>query len=227
MSRLRVLLADDHTLLRAGLRSILGDLPDVEVVGEAAAGPEALEMIRDRQPDVALLDIAMPGLSGLEVAAQLAAEGPPTRVVILSMHADQEYVRQAMSAGAVGYLLKDSGTSELEQALKAVARGVTFLSPAISNLLMADYRRLASGSSTAPPPVASLVPESNPLTPRQREVLRLIAEGRNTKAIGRALGISIKTVETHRTQLMERLGIHDVAGLVRYALRIGLIPSHD
>ncbi len=217
MDVIRVLLADDHTLLRAGVRALLEDLPGVEVVAEAADGPEALARAIELRPDVALLDIAMPGLSGLDVAARLARDCPEVRILILSMHKDEAYVRRAILAGAAGYLLKDADTGELGLALLAAARGETYLSPAVTTHLVADYRRQAAAE---PGP-------SDGLTARQREVLRLVAQGRTTKAIARTLGISAKTVESHRAVLMERLGIHDVPGLVRFALRVGLIHSED
>jgi DNA-binding NarL/FixJ family response regulator len=211
---IRVLLADDHRLLRAGLISLLRDVKDVDVVAEAGDGEEALALVAELKPDVLLTDIAMPKLNGLEVAARVTEEYPATRVIILSMHLDEEYVRAAVSSGAAGYLLKDTDLAELDRAIRAVVRGETFLSPAVSTQLMADYQRLALGGRGS---------SEDPLTPRQREVLRHIAEGKTTKAIARLLGISTKTVETHRTQLMERLNIHDVAGLVRYAIRSGLV----
>jgi DNA-binding NarL/FixJ family response regulator len=217
MSDIRVLIADDHALFRAGLRALLSGLERIEVVGEAADGVQALDLIAERRPDLALLDIAMPRLNGLEVAARVAAEHPATRVLILSMHSDNEYVRRAVRSGAAGYLLKDSGATELEMAIRAVARGESYLSPAVSAHLVADYRRFAGGDT----------PSENVLTPRQREILRAIAEGRTTKTIARELGISVKTVETHRALLMERLGIHDVPGLVRYAIRHGLIKPDE
>lgn len=213
MMPIRILLADDHTLIRAGLRSLLQGLPDIQVVAEASDGREALALVEAHRPDVMLMDIAMPGLNGLQATALVAREYPETRVIILSMHCDEEYVRQAVLAGALGYLLKDSGTAELELAIRAVIRGEPYLSPAVSKHVLADYARYAGGE---PGP-------DEPLTRRQREVLRLIAEGQTTKSMARALGISVKTVETHRAQLMDRLGIHDVAGLVRHAIRIGLI----
>jgi DNA-binding NarL/FixJ family response regulator len=218
MNTIRVLLADDHRLLRAGVRSLLEDLEDIEVVAEAGDGVEALAMIEALRPGIALLDIAMPKLNGLEVAARASADFPETRAIILSMHLDEEYVRKAISAGASGYLLKDSGTAELETAIRAVAAGETYLSPAVSTHLIARLQRHERGEIAAADPH---------LTPRQSEVLRLVAQGLTTKAIARKLHISIKTVETHRTQLMDRLDIHDIAGLVRYALRIGLIAMDE
>ena len=219
MTTIRILLADDHSLLRAGIRALLEALSDVEVVAEAADGTEALGLIATHAPDIAMLDIAMPKLGGLEVAAQVARDFPRTRVMILSMHVDEEYIRRAIRSGATGYLLKDSATSELEAAVRSVASGGTYLSPAVSTHLVNGYQRHERGESTAL--------AADPLTPRQREVLRMIAEGLTTKAIARVLGISVKTVEAHRTQLMERLNIHEIARLVRYAIRAGLVNSDD
>lgn len=210
---LRIVLVDNHTLVRAGIRALLADVPTVKVVAEAADGREGLAMIEQHRPDVVLMDIAMPGMSGLEATAQAVQAFPATRIIILSMHASEEYVLRALRVGAVGYLLKDSGLNELELALQAVARGETYLSPAVSKHVVADYLRRVGE-------------DSNPLeqlTPRQREILQLIAEGLTTKDIARRLELSIKTVETHRQQLMNRLDIHDVTGLVRFAIRVGLI----
>ena len=213
MANLRVLLADDHALVRAGMRSLLRDIAGVEVVGEAADGAEALVLAAREKPDAVLLDIAMKGMGGLEAAARFREQHPGVKVIILSMHASEEYVLQALRAGAAAYLIKDSATAELELALKSVMRGETYLSPAISRQVVEGYvQRMGAGS-----PV-------DPLTPRQREVLKGIAEGRSTKQIAADLGLSVKTVETHRAQIMERLGIRDVAGLVRYAMRTGLVP---
>lgn len=213
MANLRVLLADDHALVRAGMRSLLRDIAGVEVVGEAADGAEALALAAREKPDAVLLDIAMKGMGGLEAAARFREQHPGVKVIILSMHASEEYVLQALRAGAAAYLIKDSATAELELALKSVMRGETYLSPAISRQVVEGYvQRMGAGA-----PV-------DPLTPRQREVLKGIAEGRSTKRIAADLGLSVKTVETHRAQVMERLGIRDVAGLVRYAMRTGLVP---
>jgi DNA-binding NarL/FixJ family response regulator len=213
MTPLRVLLVDDHALVRAGMRSLLQDLPDVEVVAEAGDGAEALAAAERERPDVVLLDIAMKGMNGLEAAARLRERLPGVKVIILSMHTSEEYVLLALRAGAVAYLIKDSATSELELALKCVMRGETYLSPAISRQVVDGYVQRV-GASAGP----------EPLTPRQREVLKRIAEGRSTKEIAFELNVSVKTVETHRAQIMERLGIRDVAGLVRYAMRAGLVP---
>ena len=213
MAPLRVLLVDDHALVRAGMRSLLQDLPDVEVVAEAGDGAEALAAAERERPDVVLMDIAMKGMNGLEAAARLREGLPGVKVIILSMHTSEEYVLLALRAGAAAYLIKDSATSELELALKCVMRGETYLSPAISRQVVDGYVQRV-GASAGP----------EPLTPRQREVLKRIAEGRSTKEIAFELSLSVKTVETHRAQIMERLGIRDVAGLVRYAMRAGLVP---
>jgi DNA-binding NarL/FixJ family response regulator len=213
MKSIRVLLADDHTLVRAGIRSLVQALSGIQVVAEAGDGREALSLIEAHQPDVAVLDIAMPGLNGLEVAAQVADNFPYVRVIILSMHATEEYVLRALRAGAAGYLLKDADTTELELAIKAVTRGETYLSPAVSKHVTEYIRRVGEESHSA----------LERLTPRQREVLQLVAEGHTTQEIARMMNLSVKTVETHRTQLMERLDIHDIAGLVRYAVREGLV----
>jgi len=213
MKSIRVLLADDHTLVRAGFRALLRSLGDVEIVAEAGDGDDALRLIEVHQPDVVLLDIAMPGLNGLEVAACVVQRFPNVRVMMLSMYANEEYVLQALRAGAAGYLLKDADSSELELAVRAVARGDTYLSPPVSKSVIEDYvQRLSSQPGSF-----------DRLTPRQREVLQLIAKGHSTKEIAQMLNIGVKTAETHRTQLMQQLDIHDIAGLVRYAIRVGLI----
>lgn len=215
MKAVRVLLADDHTLVRAGLRKLLESMPAVEVVGEAGDGLELLALAAKLQPNLVLMDIAMPGLNGLEATARVVKAMPDIRVLILSMHQDEEYVRQALRHGAVAYLLKDAAPMELELAVNAVLRGETYLSPAVSKGVVTDYVQRLRG-------------EEQPgelLTPRQREVLQLIAEGQSTKEIARRLDLSVKTVESHRTQLMKQLDIHEVAGLVRYAMRAGLVSS--
>ena len=213
MSSLRLLLADDHALVRAGMRALLNELPGVEVVAETGDGREALRLVREKRPDIALIDISMPGLNGLEVAGRIAHEHRTTRVVIVSMHSDDESVRRALVAGAAGYLLKNSDRSELELALRAVARGDTWLSPSLTKRVVAAYTQ---GTPQASEGFATL-------TPRQREVLQLVAEGHSNKEIASRLNVALKTVETHRTELMERLGIHGVASLVRYAIQVGLV----
>jgi DNA-binding NarL/FixJ family response regulator len=201
---------------------LLEHMAEVEVVGEAADGREAVRLSKTTQPDVVLMDIAMSGLNGLEATAQVSQDCPQVRVVILSMHLNEQFVVQALRAGAAGYLLKDAAAAELEQAVRTVARGDTYLSPAVSRHVIADYRRRLS------PGAESEQSEPHPtdfLTPRQREILQLIAEGHTTKQIATLLHRSEKTVEAHRTRLMQQLDIHDVAGLVRYAIRIGLVSS--
>jgi DNA-binding NarL/FixJ family response regulator len=210
---IRVVLVDDHALVRAGMRSLLGSMERVAVVGEAASGEEALTLAGTAQPDVVLMDIAMKGMTGLQAASRLREICPGVRVIILSMHAGEEYVLQALRAGAVGYLLKDAATGELELALRSVMRGESWFSPAVSRQVVEGYVQRVGGE-----------PAADVLTARQREVLRLVAGGKSTKEIAFDLNLSVKTVETHRAQIMERLGIRDVAGLVRYALRTGLIP---
>jgi DNA-binding NarL/FixJ family response regulator len=212
-SAIRVVLVDDHALVRAGMRSLLGSMQQVEVVGEASSGEEALALARTTLPDIVLMDIAMKGLTGLEAASRMREASPRSRVIILSMHAGEEYVLQALRAGAVGYLLKDAATGELELALRSVMRGESWFSPAVSRQVVEGYVQRVGGESGA-----------DVLTARQREVLRLVAGGKSTKEIAYDLNLSVKTVETHRAQIMERLGIRDVAGLVRYALRTGLVP---
>jgi DNA-binding NarL/FixJ family response regulator len=199
-------------MVRAGLRSLLESINELEVVGEASNGNDALQMIARLHPDVVLMDISMPELNGIEATRRAVQAHARTRVVMLSMHADAEYVRQALVAGAAGYLLKNSEPGELEMALRAAARGEIWLSPAISHVIPTLVREVA-------PARRSL----EKLTSRQREVLQLIAEGNTTKEIAQHLRLSVKTIETHRTDLMERLGIHDVASLVRYAVRVGII----
>ncbi len=210
---IRILLADDHALVRAGLRALIKEMPGMEVVGEAEDGDEALRLIGELHPDVALVDISMPNLNGLEVATRATANHPRIRVVMLSMHAFEEYVHRALVAGAAGYLLKNADKGELEQAIRCVARGQNWLSPSISKSVV---DALVRGDKPAGGPFEIL-------SPRQREILQLIAEGRSTKEIAQHLDLSVKTVETHRTELMERLGIHGVAGLVRYAIRTGIV----
>ena len=213
MRTTRVLLADDHTLVRAGLRKLLESIPDSDVVGEAGDGLALLALAERLQPDLVLMDIAMPGLNGIEATARLHKTQPQVRVLMLSMHQNEEYVRQALRHGAAAYLLKDSAPLELEMALAAVLRGETYLSPAVTKGVLQDYVHRLRGDEQP----------SEQLSPRQREVLQLIAEGHSTKEIARRLDLSIKTVDTHRSQLMKQLDIHEVAGLVRYAMRVGLV----
>ncbi len=215
---LRVLLADDHKLVRAGIRALLEKLPDVEVVGEADDGREVLKLVALHWADVVLMDVSMPGLNGLEAAARMAREFPDVRVVILSMHHNEEYVWKALKAGAAGYLLKKSATNELAAALHRVALGEIYLSREISDRLPRDFALADIASCKSP---------LEQLTGRQREILQLIAEGQNTKGIAELLQVSPKTIEYHRLKLMAGLNVHDVPGLVRFALRVGLIPQEN
>lgn len=213
MKPVTVVLADDHVLVRAGLRKLLESMTNIEVIGEASDGNALLAMVDKRQPRLVLMDIGMPGLNGLEATAQLAKTWPDIKVLILSMHQNEEYVRQALCHGAAAYLLKDSATAELDLAIGAVLQGNRYLSPGVSGGVLSDYvERLRSDD-----------PAGKVLTPRQREVLTFIAEGQSTKEIARTLGLSVKTVEAHRSQLMKQLDVHEVAGLVRFAMRNGLV----
>lgn len=214
MKPLRLLLADDHTLVRAGLRALLDGIPGITVVAEADNGEQAVALAAQHKPDIALLDITMPGMNGLQAAERILRELPDTRVLMLSMHAGEEYVTQALKLGVSGYLLKDAATLELQAALEAVAGGTTYLSPRITSQL------LQSQGLRQPD-----LPAQAALTARQVEVLKLLALGRSIKEIAFDLQISPKTVETYRAQIMERLGLRDLASLVRYAIRNGLIDA--
>jgi len=213
MSAIRLVLADDHALVRAGIRALVERMPDIEVAGEAKNGREALDLIKLEAPNLILLDICMAELGGLEALPRIVKDFPEVKVLILSGHANEEYVLQALRRGAAGYMLKEAAAEELELAIKAIAQGKTYLSPSISRTVVESYLQRTTGEDG---PV-------EPLTPRQREILQMIAEGKNTKQIASILEISIKTVEAHRLQLMARLKIHDVPGLVRYAIRSGLV----
>ena len=220
MKPIRILLADDHTLVRAGIRSLLEQVPNVEVVAEANDGRDALRLIHEHQPDIAFMDVTMQGLNGLDATAQITKTCPGVQVIMLSMHKNEEYVSQALRVGAAGYLLKDAATTELELAVQAVARGETYLSPAVSKHVVDRYLQRVNNTTES-------ASEPTRLTVRQREILQLIAEGHTTKQIAGLLHLSTKTVETHRSQLMDRLGIRHIAGLVRYAVRTGLVaPDH-
>ena len=209
----RLLLADDHLLIRASLKSLLSEFPGFEVVAEAGDGREALDLAGKHQPDVVLMDIAMAGLNGLEATRLIRKEHPDVHVIVLSMHASERHVLQALRAGAQGYILKESAPRELELAIDSVAHGKLFLSPGISRQVIEVF--LGQMGEMADP--------LDQLTPRQREILQLIAEGHSSKRIAHRLDASVKTIESHRASLMERLDIHDIAGLVRYAIRQGLV----
>jgi DNA-binding NarL/FixJ family response regulator len=220
---IRVLLVDDHTLFRAGIRRLLEDIAGVKVVAEASTGREALHLTKTTRPDVVLMDITMKDLNGLEATTYIAQEYPQVRVFMLSMHDSEQYVTQALRAGARGYVLKDAVPTELALAVQAVARGEMYLSAAVSKPVITDYlRHLERGSEDADRGTESAAL----LTPRQREILQLIVEGRTTKEIAVLLQLSINTVATHRKQLMARLAARDVAGLVRAALRLGIVPPN-
>jgi DNA-binding NarL/FixJ family response regulator len=216
MNTLRIILADDHELVRAGFRALLGKLR-YQVVAEASDGNEAMRLIMLHIPDVVLMDITMPGLNGLEATTQVTQQCPTVRVIILSMHANAEYARRALRAGAVGYLLKNSRESELDIAIKAAAEGQIYLSPAVAKFIAADYARRGSGETRS----------LERLAPRQLEILQLIAKGYTRKQIAERLVISVKTFDSYRALLMEQLGIHDTAGLVRYASEMGLVTPGE
>lgn len=216
MKPIRVLLADDHALVRAGIRALLERMDRVEVVGEAGDGRRALDLIQELRPDIVLLDITMPGLSGFEVLKETTEKFPEVHVIALTVHDAEEYAFQALRSGAAGYLPKSAASAELEEAILLVMDGQKYLSPKIAQRAVLMYLQSGQAGSTL-----------QELTPRQREVLTLISEGCSTKDIASKLGISVKTVETHRAQLMERLDIHDVAGLVRYAIRTGIIKLDE
>ena len=212
---IHVLLADDHRLVRAGIRALLENASGIEVVGEADDGRTAIKLVRMLRPHVVLMDVGMKYMNGLEAAERVIRKFPSTRAIILSVHREEEYVARALRLGACGYLLKDSAPSELVVAVRAVAEGGTYLSPAVSTRVVAGYLRGGERGG------------DDVLTPRQREVLQLVAEGNTSKEIAQLLGVSPKTVETHRMDLMQRLDVHDVAGLVRYAMKHGLARDDE
>ena len=212
MKPIRVLIADDHALVRAGIRALVEKIEGIVVVAEAGTGNEALDLVRELKPNLMLLDITMPEGGGFEVLEYVTRQYPEIRVIVLTVHEAGEYAIRALREGAAGFLPKSAASAELEQAIQTVLRGEPYISPETSRKNLLDNARGTSKRELFAT-----------LSPRQREVLRLIAEGRTTKQIAQELEISVKTVETHRAQLMERLGIHDVAGLVRYAIIVGLI----
>ena len=213
MPKIRVLLADDHKLFRAGIRSLLQTLDDIEVVAEAGDGREALRLAAAHRPDVVLMDIMMPNLNGLDAAARIAHAYPHTRVIMLSMSADEDSVLKTLRAGAVGYLVKTADPAELELAIRAAMRGEKFLSSAVSEHVVSVCLNRLDKEQTS----------LERLTPRQREVLQLVAEGHTTKDIAKRLEISTKTAEAYRGEIMRALDIHDIASLTRYAIRTGLV----
>ena len=215
MRQIRILLADDHNVMRRGLRLLLERQPEFKVVGEASDGRQAVEQAEATKPDIIVLDIAMPNLSGIEAAQRISALLPQTRIIILSMHSDESYVLRALKAGAKGYLLKDSAENDLIEAIRAVDEGKAFFSPEISNIMVEDYvremkRRGAEDSYEL-------------LTPREREILQMLAEGKSNKHIATVLDLSLYTVETHRRNLQDKLNLHSFAELILYAVRKGII----
>jgi DNA-binding NarL/FixJ family response regulator len=215
MSALRIVLADDHTLVRAGIRALLEEIPGAEIVGEADSGRQAVALSRTARPDLVVMDISMKELNGIDATAQILAENPQIKVLVLSMHTTEDFVHRALRAGARGYLVKDSAPLELKLAVEALGRDEVFLSSRVSKAVISGLGR---------PSTASAI---DVLTPRQREILQMIAEGKSTKEMAFILEVSIKTVETHRASLMDRLEIRDVAGLVLFAVRHKLIQIED
>ena len=208
--KIHILLADDHAVVRQGFKMILAAQPDMEIVGEAGNGREALDLAGQLQPDVIVMDVAMPELNGIEATRRVADVSPRTRVLALSMHKDSVYVREILRAGARGYLLKDSIASDLLAAVRAIARGEGYLSPGVSDAVLNDYRRHVTDPIDL-------------LTSREREVLQMIAEGKTNKEIATVLSLSVYTVDAHRGHIMEKLNVHSVTDLVRFAVRAGLV----
>ena len=219
---IRVVLADDHKIMRDGLKSMLVRQMDIEVVGEAETGREAIDKARELSPDVVVMDIGMRELNGIDATKIMTRDLPSVRVVALSMHSDRRYVSEMLAAGAAAYLLKDSAFDELTVAIRAVASGRTYLSAGITGVVVEDYLRRLSGSEGSAAPAAA-----RGLSAREREVLQLIAEGLSTKEIAAKLHLSVKTVETHRRQMMDKLGIFNIAGLIKFAVREGLASLED
>jgi DNA-binding NarL/FixJ family response regulator len=210
---IKIIIADDHQIVRQGLRQLLGKEPDLQVTAEADDGRSTVRLVREIQPDVVIMDVAMPDLNGIEATRQIMGEFPKTKVIALSMYADKRFVTNMLKAGAMGYLLKDCAFEELIRAIRVVLANKTYLSPGVTDIVVKDYM---SGASPAEPSVFSV------LTPREREVLQLMSEGKSTNKIADCLHVSVKTVETHRQQVMSKLDLHSVAELTKYAIREGL-----
>jgi two-component system response regulator NreC len=212
--KIRILLADDHTILREGIRSLIESEPDMSVIGEANDGHTAVKLASQLKPDIILMDLAMPLLNGLEATRQIKKQNPQAKILILTMHENEEYIRQVLVAGAMGYILKDAAARELLGAIRSVYKGEVVLSPAITRLVVSDYLRWGDISPTEP---------SDGLTDREREILQLIAEGYTNKQIAQILSISIKTVQAHRLNLMKKLDLHDRGELIKYAIQKKII----
>ncbi len=210
---IKVLIADDHQIVRQGLRTLLEKEPDLEVVAEAENGRSTVRLVREKHPEVVIMDVAMPDLNGIEATRQIISEMPKVKVIALSMYADRRFVSNMLKAGASGYLLKDCASEELVRAIRVVLAHKTFLSPGVADIVVKDYVQTPMG------PEASVF---NVLSNREREVLQLMAEGKSTNQIAELLHVSVKTVETHRQQMMQKLKIHSVAELTKYAIREGL-----
>jgi two-component system response regulator NreC len=215
IARIRILLADDHTVVRDGLRALLEKQPDMTVIGEAADGHDSVRMAEEQLPDVVVMDIAMPNMNGIEATRRILASNPQTGVVILSMHQDESYVLRSLKAGARGYLLKDSLRSDVIEAVRSVSQGRSFLTKKVSRLLQEDYIRQMERRG--------IDDSYDLLTGREREILQLVAEGRTNKEVATMLNISLTTVETHRTHILQKLGLHSIPELILYAVRKGII----
>jgi DNA-binding NarL/FixJ family response regulator len=215
MKPIRILLADDHTVVRKGLRLLLESQPDFQVIADAADGRETVALAEQLTPDVVVMDVAMPGLNGIEAARQISAKLPHTAIVFLSMHSDEGYVLKALKSGARAYLLKDSAENDLINAVKAVREGKAFFSPAISKMLIEDYMRQMQ--------LRAVEDSYDLLTTREREILQLFAEGKNNKDVANMLNLSLYTVETHRSNILKKLNLHSTAELILYAVRKGVI----
>jgi DNA-binding NarL/FixJ family response regulator len=215
MIKLKILLADDHRLFRDGLRTLLDKQADMEVIGETSDGPQTVTAVLEKKPQIVLMDISMPNLNGIDATRKIVAENTAVRIIILSMHSDQKFVIEALKAGATGYILKDCAVDELTTAIRTVSTGQIYLARAIEDAVIKDYLKLVVNK-----------PDSafSALSSREREVLQLLARGLSTKETASELNISIKTVETHRKQIMDKLGIHSIAQLTKYAIREGLTP---